>query len=206
MSCNDCHASPPPNHYLGACTSCHREADAKGTALTQPTLHVNGRVDLGDGSGRCGACHGTGDDPWPATGAHRAHAEPKSSKPVACETCHGVPAPGEKHPAGKGHATVRLAGLAIHGGRRASYDEENKSCSGTYCHEGVGATIPTPRWTDEAGVSSCTGCHATPPALPHAQSSTCGASTCHEGSTSGGDLTSVGRLHHVDGLLTRGLP
>jgi predicted CxxxxCH...CXXCH cytochrome family protein len=204
MTCNDCHSSPPANHYRGACTSCHREADDLGTALTNPMLHMNGKVDLGDGSGRCGACHGQGDDPWPSTGAHKAHAQPGSSRPVACETCHAVPSGGLRHPEGLGAAKVTLGGLARAGGRRPSYDPASKTCAGTYCHEGSGARTPAPRWTatDEA---TCTSCHGAPPPPPHVQSTTCGGGTCHEGSTDGASLTAHGREFHVDGLITRGL-
>ena len=76
VGCNDCHLSPPANHYTGACTGCHAEANATGTALTPGPLHVNGKVDLGNGSGQCGACHGSGNSPWPTTQVHAAHQNP----------------------------------------------------------------------------------------------------------------------------------
>lgn len=205
MTCDDCHASPPADHPRGACTSCHHEANADGTALTTPRLHANGKVDLGDGSGRCGACHGDGDDPWPRTGAHQAHADPKSSRPVACETCHAVPSGAERHPEGKGQAGVRLAGLAGRGGRRPSYDPATKTCAGTYCHEGAGATRPAPRWTDTSP-ASCASCHGAPPPAPHAQSTACGGAICHQGRTDGLTITPAGRLRHVDGSIDRSLP
>lgn len=201
MTCNDCHLSPPAAHYAGPCTSCHREANAAGTALTAPVLHANGRVDLGDGSGRCGACHGAGDDPWPATGAHRAHAAPQGAKPVACETCHDVPAFGAPHPVGRGSVAVRLGGLATRGGRRPSYDPETKSCAGTYCHEGSGGRIATPRWGDGPEARACSSCHGSPPPPPHIQSEACGSAGCHEGRTDGLTMTAAGRAAHVDGVL-----
>ena len=37
MQCGDCHGSPPPNHFAGACTGCHREANATGTDTKQGT-------------------------------------------------------------------------------------------------------------------------------------------------------------------------
>jgi predicted CxxxxCH...CXXCH cytochrome family protein len=206
MTCNDCHASPPANHYRGACTSCHREANADGTKLTHPTLHADGKVDLGDGSGRCGACHGEGDDPWPSTGAHRAHAQPQSARPVPCETCHAVPGPGARHPEGRGGAVVRLSGLANRGGRRASYDVESKSCAGTYCHEGAGGASTAPGWTDGPSARSCTSCHGAPPPPPHVQSSSCAGASCHDGSTSSAVLAPGSRAYHVDGVISRGLP
>lgn len=192
MQCFDCHGTPPPNHYRGACTTCHREANAVGTALSSPVLHVNGRVDLGDGSGKCGACHGRGDDPWPSTGAHPAHAAPADAKPVACETCHEVPGPGDRHPTGRGRAAVRLAGLATKGGTRATYDADLRACASTYCHGGPAASVPAPRWDDGATARACGACHATPPPPPHTTSTAC--DTCHGPRT---------KATHVDGIVTR---
>jgi hypothetical protein len=52
MGCNDCHSSPPAAHFAGSCTNCHSEANANGTALTPGPLHLNGRIDFGDGTGQ----------------------------------------------------------------------------------------------------------------------------------------------------------
>ena len=192
LTCNDCHGSPPAGHYAGRCTTCHHEADATGTALVASKLHLNGRVDLGDGSGRCGACHGNGDDPWPSTAAHPAHRMPAMSKAVACETCHDVPQPGDRHPAGKEHASVRLLGLAASDGRRAVFDPTSQSCSDTYCHAGSGAARPTPRWTDGEPARTCGACHSAPPPLPHPQSTTCEG--CHPAPST---------TTHLDGVISR---
>lgn len=207
VGCNDCHASPPPAHYQGACTSCHAEANAKGDALLAPKLHVNGRVDLGDGSGACGACHGRGADPWPTTGAHLAHAAPRGAQPVPCGTCHEVPDPSAKHPVGKGGATVRLTGLASRAGRAPTFDTTTKACAGTYCHDSVGAGVgqSAPRWTDGPAAVSCGSCHAAPPPLPHIQETNCALAGCHEGltTTDGKAMTTAGRALHVNGLVDR---
>lgn len=182
LDCNDCHRSPPLDHYAGECSSCHRA----------PERHVNGRVDLGDGSGKCGACHGDGDSPWPKTGAHLAHRAPAMSKAVSCETCHDVPQPGDRHPLGRGRAEVRLLGQATAGGRRATFDPATRRCADTNCHGGPGAEVPAPRWNDGPSASACGSCHATPPPDPHPQSATC--ETCH------GTMTAA---THVDGIVTR---
>lgn len=203
MTCNDCHQSPPREHYGGTCTSCHREADATGTKLTKPSLHANGKIDLGDGSGRCGSCHGQGDDPWPSTGAHQAHAKPSSARAVSCETCHA--APGARHPEGKGAATVQLGGLAVRGGRRAVFDPATKTCAETYCHEGSGGAAPAPRWTDSSSLG-CSSCHAMPPPGPHVPSTTCGGAACHEGRTTSDGMTPAGRFDHVNGIIDRAVP
>jgi predicted CxxxxCH...CXXCH cytochrome family protein len=209
LDCNACHTSPPKAHFTGPCSSCHREADAAGTALTTPLLHVDGKVDLGDGSGRCGACHGSGDSPWPSTGAHAAHALPAGAASVACETCHAVPGPNDGHPLRAGAAVVRLAGLATKGGRPATYDAATKTCAATYCHDGAGAsaTGKAPRWTDGAPAATCGSCHATPPPAPHPPSTACGTSGCHEGITTGAlAISAAGRAVHVNGIIDRRLP
>ena len=192
LACNDCHGSPPPDHYPGACTTCHGEANATGTALASPKLHVNGHADLGDGSGRCGACHGSGDDPWPKSAGHAAHEAPSLAKPVACETCHEVPRPGDRHPLGKPRADVRLLGLATTGGHRASFAADTQTCAETYCHAGRGAAVPAPKWNDGASARACGACHSNPPPPPHAPSTTCDG--CHPTTTT---------MNHVDGIVSR---
>lgn len=192
LACSDCHQSPPPNHYAGSCTSCHREANVIGTALAAPTLHLNGRTDLGDGSGLCGACHGSGADPWPKSGAHAAHLAPGLAKSVACETCHDLPAAGARHPEGKPLAAVRLLGLATSGGRRPTFDATTQSCSDTYCHGGRGASAPAPRWTDGPTARACGACHSNPPPAPHPPSTTCDG--CHPPPST---------TTHVNGLIDR---
>ncbi len=170
---------------------------------------MNGKVDLGDGNGTCGACHGRGNDPWPTSGAHTAHAAPKSARAVPCETCHGVPTAGDRHPTGGvgGSATVRLAGLATRGGRRATWDPVTKTCAGTYCHEGSGGSFTSPSFTDGARASACGACHAIPPRPPHTQATTCGSVGCHEGVTNAtGEVTAAGKPTHVDGALQTRVP
>lgn len=184
VKCGGCHSIPPPAHYAGACSGCHREANADGTALIKPVLHMNGRVDHGDGSGKCGACHGTGDDPWPSSGAHAKHKTTMNAAPVACSTCH--PAVGADHPRG-GAPVVRLVGLAARGGRAPTYDAASKSCASTYCHDGAGGTNQTPKWSDKI---TCGACHSRPPPPPHSTSPDC--ATCHKSSDP---------LRHVNGSI-----
>lgn len=205
MTCGDCHGAPPTGHYAGACNRCHAEANAEGTSLQSARLHMNGRVDRGDGSGTCGSCHGNGTSPWPATGAHAAHAQPSRGKPVPCETCHELPTATSSHPLG-GAARVRLAGLALVSARRPSYDVATRTCAQTYCHDGAGAATPAPRWDDGPAASACGACHAAPPPPPHTASGTCSTNACHRGSTdAAGQLTPTGAQHHVDGRIDRSL-
>ncbi len=207
VGCNDCHGSPPPAHYAGPCASCHREADAVGGALANRILHLNGKVDLGDGSGKCGACHGSGDDPWPSSAAHPAHRAPTSSRAVECGTCHEVPALGARHPIGRGFAAVRLGGLALKGGSRGAFDAQRKNCSQTYCHAGRGGVATEPGWAADESARACGACHSLPPPPPHPVATTCGGTLCHEGSTEPGPtIAPAARAFHLDGTITRGLP
>jgi len=57
------HRSPPPSRLGDHAPAATPKANADGTGLTGGPLHLDGRVELGDGSGKCGACHGKGDSP-----------------------------------------------------------------------------------------------------------------------------------------------
>ncbi|MBP9113981.1 MAG: CxxxxCH/CxxCH domain-containing protein, partial [Polyangiaceae bacterium] len=179
QTCGSCHGSPPARHYAGACTACHKEANGAGTSLVTPTLHINGRVDLGDGSGKCGACHGQQENPLPNTGAHLAHASPKGSAPVACDTCHVVPSPESVgHPRG-GAPTVSFAPRAV-ATNPATYNQG--TCANVACHGAglIGTTARTPSWNDSSGKeSACGSCHTNPPGAPHPTSTDCAG--CHSG-------------------------
>jgi predicted CxxxxCH...CXXCH cytochrome family protein len=185
MGCSDCHRTPPEQHFPPPCTSCHAEANADGTALVAPQRHVDGKVDANGP---------------PTSGAHRAHLAPESAVAVPCETCHALPfAPGP--------IVVRFLGLAVKGGRRASYDPVSKTCTGTYCHEGSGGSLPAPTWTAGRSAASCGGCHGAPPPPPHPASTDCASSVCHGGITSGPSAISpAGKAVHVDGTIDRSVP
>jgi predicted CxxxxCH...CXXCH cytochrome family protein len=204
MGCNDCHSAPPANHYKGACSTCHHEANATGTSLAGGGLHMNGKVDLGDGSGTCGACHGHGDSAWPTTGAHAAHQSPSLTTPVACETCHVVPK--SLHDPGHMNGTVEvvMSGRALDRGAAAAWD--GAKCTNVACH---GAALPeappiVPAWNDATGAAgTCGACHGVPP-NNHTTSLECGRSTCHTGEFQTNaqiTITSVGKMLHVNGVI-----
>jgi predicted CxxxxCH...CXXCH cytochrome family protein len=206
MTCADCHGSPPASHFPGACNACHVEANAGGTALSGGRLHMNGRVDLGDGSGTCAACHGADGDPWPRTNAHPAHESPAVTAPVACASCHPVPSavldPGHLD----GHAQVAFAGRAVDRGARPAWD--GATCVSVACH-GAGLVDPpaiVPAWTDSShAASACGACHGIPPSQ-HTPSTSCDRSICHgseidrhaDGSLS---IATSGRALHIDGTI-----
>ncbi len=212
LDCSSCHPRPALGAFDGAHTDGYVEIEFDHA--------VAGReAQWSESERRCtGTCHdrggsrptptwGSGTSPWPTTGAHAAHQAPSSAAAVACETCHAVPGPGDAHPLRAGAAVVRLAGLAMRGGTPATYDAATKTCAATYCHAGSGASASAPRWTDGAPARACGSCHATPPPPPHAQSASCGASTCHEGITTNAlAITPADRPVHVNGQIDRHLP
>jgi predicted CxxxxCH...CXXCH cytochrome family protein len=232
--CGDCHGTPPPSAIhpykapdsTSSCGFCHKEvavaADGTTLSIKQPfKLHMDGKIEVGDGSGTCSACHGVAGSgkPDPSSGAHTAHLNPKLRKdPIPCTTCHVVPTATDKHPLGDGHGHVAFSGLAVSGGFPAQpYDPVTKSCS-VYCHSAIPAdkTLPvtnqTPKWTDGAKGSACGACHGVPPPA-HFTFGTCGIGTCHGGiltpdstSDAGVAFTEAGLGVHVNGAIDPRLP
>jgi predicted CxxxxCH...CXXCH cytochrome family protein len=207
MGCNDCHLSPPAGHFTGSCTGCHIEANATGTALSGGPLHLDGRVELGNGSGECGACHGTGNDPWPTTAAHPAHENPTISAPIACASCHPVPTTVEDPLHLDGIVHVSFTGLAIARGAAAAWN--GTSCSSVACHGAQLADTPAvvPVWGDTSGAAAkCGACHGIPPSQ-HTTSTSCSDSNCHGSEISidvSGEpsITVSGMAMHIDGVVT----
>jgi predicted CxxxxCH...CXXCH cytochrome family protein len=212
-SCGNCHGSPPADHYPGACTACHQEANADGTALSGGPLHMNGRVDLGNGSSGCGACHGQStNDPWPNSNAHRSHETPTLTTPIDCETCH----PGRTNLHDPGHldgiVEIAFSGRAIARGSAPSYEpgaigRGTGTCANVACHGAALADIPavTPRWDDQSGAArACGSCHPVPPSQ-HTASTSCDRAECHGSEVArmgnGFQITDTGRVHHIDGLI-----
>lgn len=201
MRCGDCHGAPPDAHYPGACTTCHREANGEGNSLIEGPFHLNGKIDLGDGSGGCGACHRENPD----SGAHVAHRSPTLTTPVACGECH----PSYDSPQSPGHLDgvvhVSFGARAKAFGAAPSWSAG--TCASVACH-GAGLTQPPgvlPSWQDTSGAASqCGACHGVPP-LQHTPSTDCGRSDCHGGvvQRQGGILSIPpdGRALHINGQL-----
>lgn len=202
--CNGCHSSPPAKHYPGTCTTCHAEANADGTALTGGPLHVNGRVDLGNGNGTCSACHGKGTSPYPQTAAHPSHESPTLSSQVACESCH--PVPSAVSSPGHLNGTVEIAFTGRAAARASTPVWNGSTCAGVACH-GAGLDTPrTPAWKDGSHAeSACGTCHGIPP-QNHTPASTCESAVCHGAEvapTANGMpmITESGRALHVNGSI-----
>jgi predicted CxxxxCH...CXXCH cytochrome family protein len=206
MGCSDCHGAPPAGHYPGSCTNCHAEANATGTALAGGALHLDGRVELGNGSGKCGACHGSGDDPWPSTAAHPAHENPSISAPVPCASCHPLPASVIDAVHLDGTVHVAFAGIALARGAAPAWT--GASCSSVACHGAQLADVPSvvPVWTDTSGAASqCGACHGIPPSQ-HTASKSCGDANCHAGEVAVDAngmpaITESGKALHINGVV-----
>jgi len=211
LDCNGCHLSPPADHYPGACASCHREMGATADSLRPGPLHLDGEVELGSGTGTCGACHGDGVAPWPGDALHTRHRTTALTTPLACESCHVVPAtviaPGHLD----GQVTVLLSGRAQGAGAAPRYEASEGRCDHVACHRaGLRVPSPSPRWREDAlGASGrCEGCHRAPPPPPHVQMPTCAGGLCHGAEVSAGSdalgITEAGRALHLDGDLDVG--
>jgi predicted CxxxxCH...CXXCH cytochrome family protein len=209
LRCDGCHRSPPRDHYPGTCDTCHVEMGASANSLTPGALHLNGRVDVGNGDGTCGSCHGGDGDPWPRDDLHRAHGASSWTAPIACNSCHVVPA--QLHADGhlNGTVDVQLSGRAVHDAATPSFDAATKRCTNVACHAGaLSAPAPDPVWIAPDATFTCTGCHRVPPAPPHIQQPTCGGSLCHDDEVRAAapsfGITEAGRGRHIDGVVQAG--
>jgi predicted CxxxxCH...CXXCH cytochrome family protein len=205
MACGDCHGSPPSGHYVGPCSNCHAEANATGTALTGGPLHLNGKVDLGNGSGLCGACHGSGSSPWPSTAAHPAHQNPTITVPLDCTNCHVVPSTilDPVHLDGTVHVT--LSGLAMARGSLPAWD--GTQCTNVACHgANLAGPAAAPAWNDTSGAQAkCGACHGIPPS-DHTPATDCNRSDCHGSEVSidangTPSIAAIGLSRHIDGII-----
>lgn len=204
LDCGSCHLSPPRDHYAGTCDRCHAEAAPDGRSLIPGPLHADGIVEIGDGTGGCGACHGHGTDATPQTPSHLAHASPTLASTFACSECHHVPGTvvEEGHLDHSEGAEVIFGALAHARGSAPTIDA-SRTCDGVACHgAGLGeGSFTTPTWdaTDHQA-RACGACHGTPPPPPHADSTDCGNVACHGAIVGPGpSITEVGRALHVNG-------
>jgi predicted CxxxxCH...CXXCH cytochrome family protein len=189
-ACGTCHGLPPASHAPGStdCSKCHWLVTATGQTITNPALHIDGKVQTGDGKGSCTACHGNAQNPAPprdvagntdpglvSVGAHQAHlnGEHKLSGPVACSACHLVPtAVGSPGHVDGTQPKVQFSGIPVAYGKVPAWDHNAATCSATWCHgpgtkEGgtdAAATNQTPVWTGTfASAAACGTCHGVPP-------------------------------------------
>jgi len=207
LQCGDCHKAPPADHYPGLCSTCHHEANDDGSALAPGPFHLNGKVDLGDGSGGCAACHGNTTGGWPSSGAHPSHRLPTQGAPVSCASCH----PAYDSPQSPGHLDgqihVAFGDRARDRGAEPTWD--GASCDSVACHGAGLAEQPlvVPAWQDTSGVAiQCGSCHGIPP-KQHTPSPDCGRADCHGGEVKRAlgvlSISPAGRALHINGKIEK---
>jgi len=195
LGCDGCHGFPPPAPHVQSttCSQCHPNVNAAGDGFIDPTLHVDGKVQLATA---CNTCHGNAnnaappkdvsgnvDSSAPGVGAHQAHLDGAGrSRPVACSTCHVVPTAVDDPNHIDGSAELTFSSTAITEGASPSFDPNTLTCTNTWCH-GLGSGS-SPTWTS-TGPLACDACHGFPPPAPHVQSTTC--SQCHPNVNATGD-------------------
>ena len=198
-------------------TSGRLSGSCRGVATPRPTraasrspvgpLHLNGRVDVGDGSGRLRRVPRRGRRPVAPNGgaprarrAHRRRARALRDVPRAARRWR-------RASFGSRPGARRARGARGQGGSRARYDAASGSCAETYCHAGSGGTRTSPRWTDGSAGATCTACHGAPPPPPHAARGTCGEAGCHAGATTEtGAIAPAWAAVHVNGVVDRAAP
>ncbi len=201
-----CHTNPPGGAHPQntSCNLCHTQvisgydAAGKTATWTDPTLHINGKVEVKTLT--CTSCHGdaVSNNPAPPTGtkgetkttdaavgAHAVHNTASNwHRSGQCSDCHTVPA-------SVGHANGAIdfswGGPSAANGANPQFVSGNLTCSGTYCHGNTlwgpktgGTVARTPVWNAVNGTWDACGttCHTLPPALPHAQNENC--AQCHD--------------------------
>ncbi|MBI5609750.1 MAG: hypothetical protein HY902_12830 [Deltaproteobacteria bacterium] len=200
-----CHTNPPGGTHPPntACNLCHNQviggydAAAKTATWADPTLHINGKVEVKTLT--CTSCHGdtASNNPAPplgtkgetqtsqaAVGAHAQHLATSTwHRNGQCTDCHSVPV-------SVGHANgstdFSWGGPSALNGANPQFAAGNVSCSGAYCHGNTlygpkpgGSVARTPVWTTVNGSWDACGttCHTLPPAAPHPQNENC--AQCH---------------------------
>jgi predicted CxxxxCH...CXXCH cytochrome family protein len=219
-ACGTCHGLPPSSHRTASCPECHQGVTDGSLHVTDTARHLDGRVDVGDNSGTCTACHGGPSGPAPprdlsgasdpasvGVGAHQAHllGTHRLRGPIACGECHLVPAtlhsPGHLDHDPPARVFPDGAGvLARAGGATPAWDHQAARCTNAYCHGSA-----APLWTGGTPEAQCGTCHGVPPADSNHTSAMTLAScaTCHPDTVDAGGaiLVTNGTSFHINGVV-----
>jgi predicted CxxxxCH...CXXCH cytochrome family protein len=210
--CGTCHGAPPPAPHppsaLDNCGSCHPTMQAGTTTFLDPSRHIDGVVDVGDGTD-CVTCHGSDQNSAPPTdlagntdrnspgvGAHRQHlGDSDWRRTLSCSNCHNVPSAMEDpgHLDGDNVAEVPFDELNPVG----DVNFAASTCDNLYCHGDGKGSNGSMSWTSTVPME-CDSCHGAPPAAPHTQSTDCGS--CHP-TMIAGTMTFRDSDRHIDGIL-----
>lgn len=216
--CGSCHGVPPPAPHpqAGRCSACHGAVVDDDLNFVAPERHVNGVVDVVDGT--CSSCHGSELNAAPpralerdsgtspvAIGAHQAHLSGGSAgRALGCNECHPSPDRVLQAEHLDGHVDIAFSSVALSHDRDPSWQREDESCSNTWCHSpGQRPRSPhSPDWTSDRALQ-CNSCHDNPPPAPHPASRAC--AQCHADVVAS-DGTIRDRQRHVDGVVNVDVP
>lgn len=208
--CGTCHGAPPPAPHPPAtdCGTCHPSMQAGTNTFLDPSRHIDGVVDLGDGT-NCVTCHGSDTNSAPpkdlagntertarGVGAHRQHVGAADwRRTLSCSNCHVVPSQQDSpgHIDGDNIAEVPFDGL----NPVASFDRAAVTCDNLYCHGNGKGSNGSVSWTSTAAME-CGSCHGNPPPAPHTAATDCGQ--CHQ-SMLAGTTQFRDSSRHIDGVL-----
>jgi predicted CxxxxCH...CXXCH cytochrome family protein len=172
-ACGSCHAVPPADHHSARCADCHARVADDQARIVDDSLHVDGKISVGDDSGTCQACHRDGD----LSGAHAGHLQARHQLrgPLGCGDCHLVPATVTS----AGHIDqpfvqvfpLGWSGIAGRDGAMPGWDAATLTCRSTYCHgngtslgaDGAPNLLRAPGWSGGDGAAVCGACHGVPP-------------------------------------------
>lgn len=154
--CTQCHGSDLKGAGTGAsCLSCHQSQTTEGCgschqiapSATQAFQGVSSRrqANLGD--------------------VHQAHFQNRWMTALTCTSCHTVPVDWRDPGHLDGKVQIVFGKEASQGDKKPRWNEIQKSCADTYCHNsgiaGAIATIPT--WQKPINDLNCQSCHGNPP-------------------------------------------
>ncbi len=179
------------NWDMQSCYLCHNNSEsdqelAMGKSCSNSDCHNQSPA----GPQECNTCHGTkvGDYTYPANwappadlmgsrfntehgvGMHQSHVRMTSGNfgVYACNVCHLMPTSWDSPRHISDNTLYRaevVFGLpATRRGAEPVYNQDNMTCSSTYCHWGK-----TAEWTQVGGWTECGSCHGMPPERPHFQ-------------------------------------
>src|SRR5262245_30141785 len=164
----------PAHNGQGAnsCNSCHVDDAGPNQTITDPSLHLDGVVQVRGGG--CDTCHGSPPAPGRESyaGSAGAHATHATTLGFECATCHGNNGSGPQHNQGNGTVTRSNVNIVFDASRtfpggttmgNATYTSGSKTCA-VGCHNPKIGNPPetqnvnnTVTWGGSA--VACRGCH-----------------------------------------------
>jgi len=172
-TCTSCHATHGHDVVETTCSVCHGKVVDASKTIVNPSLHVNGSVQVGregvdPASVTCSSCHDLEATPpkalsWSGSfgpAAHQSHVVGTGiAAPIACGECHEVPSsvfsPNHIDTGLPAEVSFATGSRARTGGFSPSWERTRASCLSVYCHQSA-----SPYWIKVDGSQkTCTSCH-----------------------------------------------